>query len=41
MMARAFGRAVKAGREAYLSGPGARHRQASASSPLTGFLSEG
>jgi len=41
MMAKAFGRAVKAGREAYLSGPGARQRQASASSPLTGFLSEG
>ncbi len=41
VMARAFGRAVKAGREAYLSGPGARQREASASSPLTGFLSEG
>lgn len=41
MMARAFGRAVKAGREAYLSGPGARRNQASASSPLTGFLGEG
>ncbi|QGY40696.1 thiazole synthase [Pseudodesulfovibrio cashew] len=41
MMARAFGRAVKAGREAYLSGPGARRTQASASSPLTGFLAEG
>lgn len=41
MMARAFGRAVRAGREAYLSGPGARKRQAEASSPLTGFLSEG
>lgn len=40
-MGRAFGRAVEAGREAYLSGPGARHRQAVASSPLTGFLSEG
>ncbi len=38
MMARAFGRAVRAGREAYLSGPGARHGQAVASSPLTGFL---
>ena len=38
MMARAFGRAVKAGREAYLSGPGARHGHAVASSPLTGFL---
>lgn len=41
MMARAFGRAVKAGREAYLSGPGARRNQASPSSPLTGFLGEG
>ncbi|WP_319467590.1 thiazole synthase [uncultured Pseudodesulfovibrio sp.] len=41
MMARAFGRAVRAGREAYLSGPGATRRHASASSPLTGFLSEG
>lgn len=40
-MARAFGRAVRAGREAYLSGPGARQHQAVASSPLTGFLSEG
>jgi len=39
-MARAFGRAVKAGREAYLSGPGARRNLASASSPLTGFLGE-
>jgi thiazole synthase len=41
MMARAFGHAVKAGREAYLSGLGVRNRQAVASSPLTGFLSEG
>jgi len=40
MMARAFGRAVTAGREAYLSGPGARQREAIASSPLTGFLGE-
>ncbi|OEU67331.1 MAG: thiazole synthase [Desulfovibrio sp. S3730MH75] len=41
MMAKAFGRAVNAGREAYLSGPGAKHRKGVASSPLTGFLSEG
>jgi thiazole synthase len=38
MMARAFGRAVRAGREAYLSGPGAKRVLANASSPLTGFL---
>jgi thiazole synthase len=38
MMARAFGRAVRAGREAYLSGPGAKRVLADASSPLTGFL---
>ncbi|EGB14082.1 thiazole biosynthesis family protein [Pseudodesulfovibrio mercurii] len=38
MMARAFGRAVRAGREAYLSGPGAKRMLADASSPLTGFL---
>lgn len=37
-MGRAFGRAVKAGREAYLAGPGAVSAQARASSPLTGFL---
>ncbi len=41
LMAKAFGRAVKAGREAYLSGPGAKQSHAVASSPLTGFLSEG
>ncbi len=41
LMGRAFGRAVKAGREAYLAGAGARQMQAVASSPLTGFLSEG
>jgi len=41
MMARAFGRAVRAGREAFLSTPGVRQRQASASSPLTGFLDGG
>ncbi len=39
-MARAFARAVRAGREAHLAGlAGASHR-ASASSPLTGFLGE-
>lgn len=37
-MGRAFGRAVAAGREAFLSGPGAKSTLASASSPLTGFL---
>ncbi len=37
-MAMAFGEAVRAGRRAYLSGPGAVHEKASASSPLTGFL---
>lgn len=40
-MGRAFGRAVLAGREAYLAGPGAKRQIASASSPLTGFLGEG
>jgi len=40
-MARAFGRAVRAGREAYLAGLGASRGLASASSPLTGFLGEG
>lgn len=39
-MGRAFGMAVAAGRTAYLSGPGAIQQYASASSPLTGFLSE-
>lgn len=39
-MGRAFGMAVEAGRTAYLSGPGAVQEYASASSPLTGFLSE-
>ena len=39
-MGRAFGMAVTAGRIAYLSGPGAVQQYASASSPLTGFLSE-
>ena len=37
-MASAFKLAVEAGRTAYLSGPQAPTRQASASSPLTGFL---
>jgi thiazole synthase len=39
-MARAFGLAVEAGRTAYLSGLGATQKYASASSPLTGFLSD-
>lgn len=41
VMARAFGAAVKAGRDAWLAGPGAVKAQAKgaeASSPLTGFL---
>lgn len=38
MMAIAFKQAVEAGRTAYLSGPGAASKAASASSPLTGFL---
>ncbi len=38
IMAEAFGEAVRAGRAAYLAGPGARKLEASASSPLTGFL---
>lgn len=38
MMAHAFGRAVEAGRCAYLSGLGALSEYAQASSPLTGFL---
>ena len=37
-MAQAFKLAVEAGRTAYLSGPAAANRAASASSPLTGFL---
>ncbi|MBO5245446.1 MAG: thiazole synthase [Selenomonadales bacterium] len=41
-MARAMGRAVQAGREAYLAGLGrVLKRGADASSPLTGFLDEG
>jgi thiazole synthase len=39
-MGRAFGMAVDAGRTAYCSGPGSVQQFASASSPLTGFLSE-
>lgn len=38
LMGRAFGRAVAAGREAWLAGPGAVSTRAQASSPLTGFL---
>ena len=37
-MASAFAKAVEAGRDAYLAGPGAVRQYASASSPLTGFL---
>lgn len=37
-MARAFDMAVKAGRQAYLAGPGAVSQSAQASSPLTSFL---
>ena len=38
MMARAFAKAVEAGREAYLSGLGAVSSSAVASSPLTSFF---
>jgi thiazole synthase len=38
VMARAFGKAVQAGREAYLAEPGVMSEYAKASSPLTGFL---
>jgi thiazole synthase len=38
LMAEAFGKAVAAGRLAFLGGPGATRIEASASSPLTGFL---
>jgi len=38
MMAAAFGKAVEAGRAAYLAGLGKQQNQAEASSPLTGFL---
>lgn len=37
-MARAFAKGVEAGREAYLAGPGAVGKVASATSPLTSFL---
>lgn len=37
-MARAFGLAVEAGRQAYMAGPGETVEYARASSPLTGFL---
>jgi thiazole synthase len=37
-MAQAFKKAVEAGREAFLAGPGRQLRTAEASSPLTGFL---
>lgn len=37
-MGRAFKLAVEAGRTAFMSGPGASSKRASASSPLTGFL---
>ena len=40
LMAKAFSRAVKAGREAYLAGLGIKSDYAKASSPLTGFLFE-
>jgi thiazole synthase len=40
LMAAAFGKAVEAGRLAFLSGPGAVRETASASSPLTGFLTQ-
>ncbi|MCP4682550.1 MAG: thiazole synthase [Desulfobacterales bacterium] len=40
LMAKAFGIAVQAGRQAYLAGPGAVSNQANASSPLTGFLNQ-
>jgi thiazole synthase len=39
-MAAAFGKAVQAGREAFLASPGAVRQYAEASSPLTGFLHE-
>ncbi len=40
LMAEAFSLAVKAGRQAYLAGPGLTREYAEASSPLTGFLRE-
>ncbi len=41
LMAEAFGKAVDAGRKAYLAGLGALKHFAESSSPLTGFLREG
>lgn len=38
LMAEAFGKAVAAGRQAYLAGLGRSHSYANPSSPLTGFL---
>ncbi|MCP3925357.1 MAG: thiazole synthase [Desulfobacterales bacterium] len=40
LMGRAFGNAVKSGRDGFLAGIGAQNTNASASSPLTGFLDE-
>lgn len=40
LMAEAFAAAVKAGRKAYIAGQGRVLQQASASSPLTGFLND-
>ncbi len=40
VMARAFGEAVRAGRQGFLAGPGSQCTRANASSPLTGFLAE-
>lgn len=40
VMARAFGKAVEAGRDAYLARLGRVQNRASASSPLTGFLGQ-
>jgi thiazole synthase len=40
VMARAFGKAVEAGRDAYLARLGRVQNKASASSPLTGFLGQ-
>ncbi len=40
VMARAFGKAVEAGRDAYLAKLGRVQNRASASSPLTGFLGQ-
>ena len=40
LMARAFGLAVQSGRHAFLARPGTKRSEATASSPLTGFLFE-